>query len=224
MATITLLQGQNITDAILNSLGDIGAWSDFLDANSFSEWNPSLYSGQILQVPIDANANTDIINALALYPAVNFSVPDIDAQIATLFAELENAPLVPLPTDSIPTVQNVNTSYTYRQNEEFFDGVLNSTGDMANWGTLLQVNSFDTWTPSVYAGFQIQVPTGLSNLNNYRALTTYPANNFSTPDIYSQIDELFNLLANPLPWILYEPDGFWNDENHYFVDSAFWLD
>lgn len=213
MATITLAQGQNITDVILNSLGDIGAWSDFLNANGFNEWNPSLYSGQILQVPIDVNANTDIIKALALYPAVNFSVPDIDAQIAALFTELENAPLVILPTDSIPTVQNVNATYTFRQGESFLDGVLNSTGDVANWGTLLQVNSFDTWNPSVYSGFQIQVPTGLSNLNNYRALTTYPANNFSVPDIDKQILDIFEQLNHPDDWILrngvWDGTGFW---------------
>jgi len=213
MATTTLLQGQNITDCILNATGDIASWSDFLDANGFNEWNPSLYSGQILQVPIDINANTDIITALALYPAVNFSVPNIDNQIAALFTELETAPTVPLPTDSIPTVQNINATYTYSQNEEFFDGVLNSTGDMANWGTLLQVNNYADWTPSVYSGLQIEVPTGLSNLNNYRALTTYPANNFSVPDIDKQILDIFEQLNHPNDWILrngvWDGTGFW---------------
>lgn len=81
------------------------------------------------------------------------------------------------------------------QGNSIGDAVLNGTGDISNWGAILDENGFNTWTPQLYSGQVLQIPdTITSNLNNVRALNTYPANNFTVPDIVSQINTIFDTL------------------------------
>jgi hypothetical protein len=74
------------------------------------------------------------------------------------------------------------------------DAVLNGTGDISNWSDTLNLNFFATWTPQLYSGQVLQIPTTNQNLNNIRALNTYPANNFTVPDIISQINNIFAIM------------------------------
>jgi len=225
VATYTVRQGEYISDATLNIFGDISAWPDLLDANGFSDWNPTIYSGQILQIPTSTNINLGNITALVTYPANNTSVPNVYDQITAIFALLETATPVNPPT-LIPQVQDTNTYFTNLTLSTIGDAILNSSGDISNWSAILDANNWDDWTPSLYAGQQIAIPSTVSpSLNNFRALNTYPANNYVTPDIYNQINAIFDLLDNPvLDWILYNPDGQWNDSAHYWRDGAIWLD
>lgn len=88
--------------------------------------------------------------------------------------------------------------YTVRQGEGISDVVLNSTGSISLWSDFLDSNFLPTWTPDLYAGEILQVPDSTTaNLNNIRALNTYPANNFSVPDIKQQINAIFDLM-NPI--------------------------
>ena len=219
MATVEILQGMGISDAILNSTGDISNWSAFLDSNFFDDWTPSLFNGQVLQVPDSANVNVGNIASLAEYPANNFSVPDIYSQIDALFASLVG--LTPIPSVNVLPVLNDQTFYTVRVNETIGDVVMNSSGSIENWDLIVQNAFFSEWVPSLFAGQQIPIPSTINlNSNVYRSLNAYPANNFSVPDIYNQIDALFALLDND-PWIL--ATSFWRDIG-IWQDEKFWID
>lgn len=221
MATYTVLQNQSISDCILNSCGDITAWSDFLNSNFLADWVPNLFSGQILQVPDNTNTNVGNISALTDYPANNFSFSDIYNQIDDLFASLVG--LTPIPSANVLPVLNDQTFYTVRQGEGIGDVTMNSSGDFQNLDLVTQYAFFDTWTPDLFSGQQIPIPSTINlDSNNYRALNTYPANNFSTPDIYEQIAELFAFLGGGDLWIL--RTGEWIDFPSFWIDHDVWID
>lgn len=225
MATYLVRQGEGISDCVLNSLGDISAWGAFLDSNFFDNWTPSLFNGQSLQIPDSSNNNVGNIEALAEYPANNFSVPDIYNQIDALFASLVG--LTPIPSENVLPVLNDQTFYIVRVNESIGDVVMNSSGSIENWDLIVQNAFFSEWVPSLFAGQQIPIPSTINlNSNNYRALNTYPANNFSVPDIYNQIDALFASMDLTDRWIL--RFGYWLDSNNLgdslWEDNKVWLD
>lgn len=224
MSTIEVSQGNTIGDLILNSCGDISAWSDFLNENNFNDWTPQLYNGQILDIPINTDTNLGNILDLQKYPANNFSITNVYEQIDAIFLVLANAPPKTAPVIQ-PTIIETNSYYPTPPLATIGDVILNPTGDIANWSDILDTNNFDTWTPDLYAGQIITIPNTASiNLNNFRGLNTYPANNFSVPDIYNQINAIFGLLNNPVEdWILAINRGFWEDIG-YWRDGAVWID
>lgn len=92
--------------------------------------------------------------------------------------------------------------YTINQGETIGDAVLNSTGIIGNWDSILTANYFDNWCPNLYAGLTLQIPdTVETNTQNLSELGSYAANNLSVADVYVQIDAIFTLLetATPIP-------------------------
>lgn len=225
MANYTVRAGEYFSDFTLNSCGDISAWSDCLNENNCSDWTPNIYSGQVLSIPSNTTTNIANISQLAIYPANNFSLSNIDEQLSDLFALL----LTATPTDPptlISKLVDTNTYFEVYPLSTISDFIMNSTGDIENWDLILTENGFSDWTPDLYGGQMLAIPTTVNmNLNNFRGLNSYPANNYVTPDIYNQINVIFDLMNNPISdFILYNPDGQWNDENHYWRDGAYWLD
>jgi hypothetical protein len=226
MATFTVQNGNTIGDAILNSLGlfSTSNWSSYLDANGFDSWAPSLYNGQSLNVPDNAEINAINQSSLNIYPANNFSISDIYSQIDEIFLLMAGAVSGVAPVIDL-VVQDTNTYYTVSPHSTIGDAVLNSTGNLDNWSIILEGNLYDTWTPNLIAGERIKIPPSVvPNLNNFRVLNTYPANNFSVTDIYDQINAVFEQLNNPVDdWILSINRGYWSD-NGYWRDAAVWID
>lgn len=221
MATYSVKQGESFSDFVLNSCGNITAWEDCLNVNFLSTWTPILYNGQVLQIPASTNTNLGNIVELAQYPANNFSVPDIFDQITALFLFLETAPPVNIPIGSLPTL-DMNIYYQVRPTETVGDTILNGSGDIENWDVISSSNFWDTWTPDLFAGEKVIIPsTANMNLNNFRALNTYPANNNSVPDVYEQINIIFAILSGDL-WVV--RTGFWDDITGFWIDSDFWID
>lgn len=223
MAQYQIRAGEDFSDFILNSCGLITStnWSDCLNSNFLSDWTPSLYNGQLLQIPVSTDTNVGNIAELAQYPANNYSVPDIFDQINAIFLLLESAVQVDIPIGSLPTI-DTNNYYIVRPTETIGDAILNGSGSIENWSDIINANFGNDWTPTLYAGQKIAIPsTATLNLNNFRALNTYPANNNSVPDIYEQINAIFDLLNNSDPWIL--ATSFWRDQG-IWVDSARWID
>lgn len=216
MAPYQIRAGETFGDFILNSCGLITStnWSDALNANFESDWTPQLYNGQLLQIPVSTDTNVGNIADLIQYPANNYSVPDIYDQINAIFLLLESAIPVDTPIGTLPAI-DTNTYYTVRTTETIGDSILNGSGDIENWSDILTANFFDTWTPDLFAGQKIAIPSQ-TNLNNFRALNSYPANNNSVPDINEQINAIFEQL-NPNLWILYT--GFWNGNGIWTVDG-----
>lgn len=225
MATIEALQGNCFADMVLNGTGNIENWSAMLEANNLSSWTPDLYSGQVLQIPANANINIDNVTALKTYPTNNGTVPDIFEQIDSIFGILAGAMSGFVPDFTEPIV-DTNVYYTVPYGVCFVDLILNSTGDITNWEDVLNANEFGDRNPILYSGERVLIPASVvMNLNNYRALNIYPSNNNSVPDVYNQINAIFDLINNPISdWILYNPDGVWSDEAHYWRDGAKWLD
>lgn len=222
MVTYQIRAGETFGDFILNSCGLITStnWSDALNANFESDWTPQLYNGQLLQIPVSTDTNVGNIADLIQYPANNYSVPDIYNQINAIFLLLESAVPVNIPVGSLPQI-DTNTYYIVRPTETIGDAILNGSGDIENWDTITQAGFFDTWTPDLFAGQKIAIPsTANLNLNNFRALNTYPANNNSVPDVYDQILAIFVTLSGD-PWIL--ATSFWRDIG-IWEDSASWID
>lgn len=92
--------------------------------------------------------------------------------------------------------------YTINQSETISDAVLNSTGVIGNWDSILTANNFDNWCPDLYAGLTLQIPdTAETNTQNLSLLQTYTANNLSVSDVYVQIAAIFAILetATPIP-------------------------
>lgn len=114
----------------------------------------------------------------------------------------------------------MSSSYIVKSGETISDVVLNSTGSLNNWDTILTANSFNDWTPELVVGQEIVIPDGVSADNNVvRQLATYPACNFSLSDVFDKISAVFLLMANN--WIL--KSGAWND-GAVWIDSAMWID
>ena len=85
--TYTVQQGEELTDVILNTTGTLDNWIDFLDLNNFSDWNPTLLVGQVIQIPSDAVIQPNLLQILQIYPACNNSMAaDLQLQISTLLA------------------------------------------------------------------------------------------------------------------------------------------
>lgn len=221
MANIEVLQGNCFSDMVLNSTGNVENWSSMLEANGFNSWTPDLHNGQLLQVPDDATINIDNVNTLKTYPANNASVPDVFEQIDSIFGILAGAMSGFVPDFTAPTV-DTNVYYTVPFGICFVDLLLNSTGNVANWESILNANEFIDRNPILYSGERVLIPaTVVMNLNNYRALNTYPANNNSVPDVYEQINVIFDSLLYPDDWIL--RTGYWDDSG-YWRDYEKWID
>lgn len=230
MSTYSLKFGEGIGDAVINGTGDLANWESCLSANFFNSWTPSLYAGQVIQTA--GTFNQTNITQFAEYPANNASVPDIDVQINEVFT-LMNAQNNSLPYNipfilgggQVPVIEvdatlpevDTNTYFEVSPLSTIGDVVLNSTGDITNWSDILNQNGFNTWTPLLYAGQKVAIPASVNmNLNNYRGLNTYPANNNSVPDIYEQINIIFDTM-NLDVWILAE--GIWNGKGIWTADG-----
>ncbi len=214
--------GESVVDAVFNSTGDISAWSDFLNLNNFDSWTPPLFAGEIVNTP--SVVLPDIQTVLQIYPSCNISINDVYAQIDVLFDLLATSTPSTPPVIQPPIIPI--QQYTVNYSDTITDVVFNGTGTIDKWADVLSDNNFDTWTPDLYAGqiISLQNATGI-NINVKRDLAIYPSNNHSVNGIYGQINIIFDLLNNPTAdWILYNPDGYWNDTNHYWRDGAFWLD
>ena len=86
-------------------------------------------------------------------------------------------------------------TYTVRQGESFWDFTLNACGDITALSDCLNQNFQNSWTPNVFSGQILQIPASTTtNLNNIRALNQYPANNFTVPDINTQINNIFAIM------------------------------
>lgn len=86
-------------------------------------------------------------------------------------------------------------TYTVRQGEDISDVCLNMAGDISSWSDVLNANFFNAWSPQLFSGQILQIPASTTtNLNNIRALNQYPANNFTVPDIVSQINTIFDMM------------------------------
>lgn len=213
--------GDTIGDAILNSTGVIGNWSAVLDENDFDSWTPDLIAGSQVEIPATAQTDLEAVRALKNYPASNSSSQVTYGLIEQIFTKLLSVSPVQAPSIQQQVI-DLNSYYKARYGETIGDVILNSTGNIDNWEDVLDENNFNEWTPQLTAGQLIAIPpTVQKDLNVFRALTTYPANNNSESDVYGQIDAIFDILNGGDRWIL--ATGFWND-NGIWIDTDFWID
>ena len=205
---------ENIVDVCLNSTGDLSSWETILNLNGFTDWNPELYNGQILQVPIVIN-NINY-QQLQLYPVNNFENFD-ETQFNTLI-ELLNSVIVKKQNISIQkTKQQV---YIVSQGETIVDVVLNATGSLDNWETILNANRFTDWNPDLYVGQEIIIEYLDLQINNIIQFISYPIN--SDPGINDLELQIDNLISKFGIHYLFEPEGniykFEPDGNLYIFE------
>lgn len=112
------------------------------------------------------------------------------------------------------------SNYIVKVGESIGDVVMNTTGSINNWDVILTANGFDSWVPELQAGQAILIPDNVViDQNTKRQLDSYPAANNTVNDVFQQIDNLVNQLADN--WIL--ATGFWNDAA-LWIDSKLWID
>ena len=110
--------------------------------------------------------------------------------------------------------------YKVKVGETITDVVINSTGSLANWDMILELNGFTDWTPELQPGQTVIIPDNLRiDANTKRQLTMYPACNASVNDVYNKIDAIFSKIFDN--WIL--QTGFWRDPA-IWIDNKIWID
>ena len=182
----TVKHNESIIDVCLNSTGDVSSWAEIIELNSLSDWTPDLQIGQVLHVPIVIN---DINHqAIQEYPINNFGI-DI-TQIKTLVDTLNSTLIVAFNIQP----QIVKTgNYIVSQGETIGDVILNATGDLTNWETILTANGFLDWNPKLFTGQEIVIDYLILQKNNIIQFNSYPLNNDSgINDLDNKINEIIS--------------------------------
>ena len=179
--TYTVKNGETITDVCFNAAGSILAWEAILSANNFTDWTPDLQVGQMLQIPqvVDSFA----LSVLQQSPVNNTleigGFDDLVNEFISLFPSI-------VSKFDLPEAQSQQINlYTVKQGETITDVVFNATGNLLNWSLILDANGFTDWTPELYAGQQIIIPSTVDlQLNIMYELSKFPINNDSgLPDL-----------------------------------------
>jgi hypothetical protein len=84
--TYKVRPGETITDVILNSVGTLAYWNNFLNQNLGSDWTPDLLVNENIEIPKGLLIDGNTTRQLGLYPACNDSVNDIYEQIAIMIS------------------------------------------------------------------------------------------------------------------------------------------
>jgi hypothetical protein len=186
--------GETIGDVCLNACGSILAWPQILDLNNFTDWNPVLTVGSVLQVP--EIIEPFYVKELSNYPASNnVNITDLNSKIATFKALLvyTTTNVYTKPTNPVNVVK-----YTVKQGETISDVVLNATGSILNWSKILDANNFTEWVPTLTKGQQLNIDYDNLQQNVKFALDVYPAcNNSDIRDLDTLINDLIVKLTPP---------------------------
>lgn len=114
----------------------------------------------------------------------------------------------------------MSSIYVVKPGESITDVVLNSTGSLSNWDSILEANGFGDWAPELLAGQSVIIPDTVTiDANTKRQLVSYPACNASVNDVLNKISAVFSTLSNN--WIL--ATGFWRDDA-IWIDTKTWID
>ena len=85
-----ILQGDSITDAILNLSGNLKFWDSFLNENKIADWTPNLLVGQKIKLPTGTLIDQNTTRQLAIYPASN-GIYDNGAEITKIEDQISSA-------------------------------------------------------------------------------------------------------------------------------------
>lgn len=84
----TVRTGETIRDVCLNATGTIDNWEAILTANNFSEWVPTLTSGQKIIIPDTVEIQNNVLVITTQYPANNdANIPNLNALISDLISK-----------------------------------------------------------------------------------------------------------------------------------------
>jgi hypothetical protein len=206
---------ESIGDVVLNATGDLSAWGEICDLNGFDSWTPDLQIGQEIQFANIINQN--VLNSL---PSIS-NFPNLDNKILSLINILSNGDLTTYITDNLPDInaqilyiektlrgitiqdfkqpiiQVTKNIYIVKQGETITDVVLNATGSLDNWETILNINNFTEWTPTLYVGQEIIIDYLSLQKNNLIQFNQYPiCNDSGIQDLDTQISILISNFDN----------------------------
>jgi hypothetical protein len=110
--------------------------------------------------------------------ACNYSIESSILQgfITSALATLSG--VVTYPEQPAITYPDLKAVYIAKQGETISDIVLNSTGSILNWETLLNLNDLDDWTPTITPGQSYIIEAIEPQQNVLNALIVYPACNY----------------------------------------------
>ena len=86
MSSIYIVQeGMSIFDVTLNATGTLVNLDAILTANNFTDWTPTLISGQSISIPDGVTTDLNVTRQLSTYPSVNNLTGQIINDINNVF-------------------------------------------------------------------------------------------------------------------------------------------
>lgn len=188
---------ESIVDVVLNSTGDLSAWEEICNLNGFESWTPELQPGQKVETPNIVNQN--VLKSLS--PISNYSVFDLNDKISALVLTLNSVTILEFKK---PEIKSTKLTYIVKEGETITDVVLNSTGSLDNWETILNANNFTEWNPTLEVGQEIIIDYLSLQKNNIYEFNKYPVcNDSGIQDLDNQISILISKFDNN---ILFDDD------------------
>lgn len=91
-------------------------------------------------------------------------------------------------------------NYIAKEGEHITDVILNATGSLSNWDSILSENNLTDWTPDIQTGQVFVIPSGaIIDADALADLTVRSLCNRSVNDIQSKIDAIFAIMATAAP-------------------------
>lgn len=143
--------GESFSDVVLNATGNISNWSQILDANSFTDWVPSLSPGQSIIIPESVIINRTVL--LNLKSCCNNQRTINVSSITSQFVQTVTYSKAII----IDTAKKENT-YTVKPGETIGDICYNSTGTIKNLELIINANGFTSWVPDLTPGQKLIIP------------------------------------------------------------------
>lgn len=192
----TVKYNQTILDVVLSQTGDIKQWENVLNDKNFTTWTPELSIGQVLTVPIVANPEVvKEINYISNYSyGLNSLISEFLDIIDTAVAGTFVLPII------IPTQEY----YIAKEGETITDIILNNTGDLKNWETILNLNNFTSWTPTLKVGDKLILGNLVANDNVRAIFGSYPICN--DPNIQDLDEQILNIFSTFADIVLFDGD------------------
>ena len=81
----TVQEGMSIFDVTLNATGSLINLDAILTANNFTDWTPTLISGQSIAIPDGVTTDLNVTRQLETYPSVNNITGQIINDINNVF-------------------------------------------------------------------------------------------------------------------------------------------
>lgn len=209
-------QGETIRDVVLNSTGSLSAWDTIVSV--FNTWTPLLVVNQEIETPLPIEPF--FVQELDKYSLNNKpDINNLDSQILALTEVLDNIEVFEV-FEQPGITANPDNLYIVKAGETIRDVIINSTGTISNWESIIDANGLD-WVPELTTGQKIKVVYDELQQNVLHELQENQLCNIpQIPDLNTQINDLIAKFTRSLTFQFDDGNDFTFDDNEPFELSA----